>query len=154
MWQLIWVYTVCSGLSVQILRYIFFFYFHFVVLLGTLTNTKNMIVSSGQKLTLSSQTRTATFSNNDYTFVSAPGEYSFTLFTVTDNAEVTFEETEYQISFYTLEQHYGSKLKGKNLNIAATYLILHPGSTLDMTGMGFPNEEGPGKGKMVCIVID
>ena len=121
---------------------------------GTLTNIKNLIISSGQKLSLSSQTKTSTFSNNVRTYMSPPGEYSFTLFTIKDNAEVTLEETGRQINFHTLEQHYGSKLFGKNLDIATTYFILHPGSMLYMTGAGFPAEDGPGKGKVVCKVID
>ena len=40
-------------------------------------------------------------------------------------------------------------LFGKNLDIAASKLILHPGSTLNMTGAGFEAEEGPGAGQLV-----
>ena len=118
---------------------------------GTLTNIQNLIIASYQKLTLSSQTKTATFSKNEYTYKSEPGAYSFTMFTLKDNAEVLLEETGSQINFHTLELHYGSKLVSKNLDIAASKLILHPGSTLDMTGKGFSAGEGPGPGKVVGI---
>lgn len=114
-----------------------------------MTNIKNLIVSSGQKVTLSSQTKTSTFSNNQRTYESLPGQYSFSQFTIKDNAEVTLAETGHQINFNTLEQNYGSKLFGKNLDIAASKLILHPGSTLNMTGSGFAADQGPGKGQVV-----
>ena len=120
---------------------------------GMLTNIKNLVVASFQKLTLSSQTKTAFYSKNDYTYKSEPGEYSFTLFTLKDNSEVLLEETGKELSFHTLELHYGSKLISKNLHIAASKLILHPGSTLDMTGQGFSTGEGPGSGMVVGIAV-
>ena len=123
----------------------------FCFVLGTLTNIQNLIVAAFQKLTLSSQTKTATFSSNQYTIKSEPGAYSFSMFTLKDNSEVLLEETGSQLNFNTLELHYGSKLVSKNLDIAASKLILHPGSTLDMTGQGFSTGEGQGPGKVVGI---
>ena len=116
---------------------------------GTLTNIKNLIVSSGQKVTLSSQTKTSIFNNNQRTYESLPGQYSFSQFTIKDNAEVTLEETGHQINFNTFEQNYGSVLFGKNLDIAASTLTLHPGSTLNMTGAGYSADQGPGTGQLV-----
>ena len=111
----------------------------------------NVIVASGQKVVFSSETKTAIHSNSQYTYKSEPGAYSFSLFVLKDHAEVTLEETGKQISFNTLEQHYGSTLTAKNLYMSAKYLILHPGSILDMTGMGYQAAEGPGQGSVVCI---
>ena len=119
---------------------------------GTLTNIRTLVVGSGQKLTLSSNLKTATFSNNKYTLISEPGAYTFTQLTVKYNAETIFEETPHQISFYRIELNYGATLVGKNLNLAANFFDAHPGSTLNMTGMGFAAEEGPGKGRTVCLL--
>ena len=134
----------CYGLS---------FFVTLTFFAGTLTNIKNLIVASSQKVTLSSQTKTSTFSNNQRTYESLPGQYSFSQFTIKDNAEVTLEETGHQINFNTLEQNYGSRLVGKNLDIAASKLILNPGSTLDMTGQGYTAGLGPGQGQVVCTIF-
>lgn len=115
---------------------------------GTLTNINSLIVSSGQKATFSSVTRTATYNNGVFTAQEA-GAYRFASFTIKDYATVTFETTGKVLQLTILELHYGSTLKGERILLQSNEITLQPGSTIDLSGGGHAAENGPGKGAQV-----
>ncbi|WAR26297.1 TENX-like protein [Mya arenaria] len=120
---------------------------------GILSNIQNLIISSYQKVTLSANARTGVCcdSAGQHTSLTEKGEYSFSKFTLESFAEVVFEKDPSSlkgIQFVELELQYGAVLRGESLDIKATSLLLHPGSTLTLNGGGYMAESGPGAGAM------
>ncbi|KAK3576663.1 hypothetical protein CHS0354_004948 [Potamilus streckersoni] len=116
---------------------------------GTLTNIRDLIISSHQEATFSAKTKTASFANGKYTYRSLPGAYRFSTFTIKDHAKVKFEATGQLQQLGKLELHYRAVLFGEKLLLWSNYIIIHPGSVMNLTGRGHPASTGPGHGQMV-----
>jgi len=81
-------------------------------------------------------------------------KYCQILFNYVVPIQVVFEKatTELKgIQFVELELQYGSVLRGASLDITATTLLLHPGSTLTLSGGGYTAMTGPGAGALVGV---
>ena len=71
-----------------------------------------------------------------------------------DHAVVEFEASDKTLSLSYLELSYGAVLYGERLAMTSNEILLHPGSTLNLTGGGHGHEEGLGHGTQVLGLID
>ena len=115
-----------------------------------LTNILHIIIAPYQVAKFSEVTRTATFIDGSYVEKSLPGAYKFTSFILMDHAQVQFAPSDAELALTHLELHYGSVLYAWKLVCVSNNIILHPGSTMDLTGGGFIHETGPGAGAAIA----
>ncbi|KAL5010959.1 hypothetical protein ScPMuIL_013264 [Solemya velum] len=116
------------------------------VIEGILTNIAHLTIPPYKNVIFSSNARTAKFVGGVYEYKFEKGQYKFTSFSIRDHATVRFETTGNTLELGTLDLHYGSVLFGEELDLECNYISLHPGSTLDLVGGGFPSGVGPGHG--------
>lgn len=66
---------------------------------------------------------------------------------------VQFESTGKVLTLGTLEIDCGAVLNSQTLLLQSNNIILHPGSTLDLSGEGHTAGQGPGAGSTVSACI-
>ena len=116
-----------------------------------------MIIASNQQVTMSSVGRTALYVDGNYTYISEPGAYKLASLTLKDHATVNFQKSSVKnltdpISIGTLELNYGGVVNAAILHLVGNELILHAGSTIQLSGGGDGAAEGQGAGKTVSGV--
>lgn len=118
---------------------------------GMLTNVRDMVIAPYQQAAFSTKTKTASYRNGAYQFITESGAYRFATFVIQDHATVKFQATGNVLSLGFLELHYGAVLYGERLLLESNDVILHPGSVMNLTGGGYAAGTGPGAGSMVGI---
>ena len=118
-----------------------------------------MIIASNQQVTMSSVGRTALYVDGNYTYISEPGAYKLASLTLKDHATVNFQKSSVKnltdpISIGTLELNYGGVVNAAILHLVGNELILHAGSTIQLSGGGDGAAEGQGAGKTVSVDLE
>ncbi len=116
-----------------------------------------MIIAPNQKVTMSSVGRTALYVDGNYTYISEPGAYKLASLTVKDQATVNFQKPADRnsvnpVSIGTLELSYGGVVNTAIFHLVGNEVILHAGSTIQMSGGGDVAGQGKGAGNQVSVL--
>lgn len=117
------------------------------VLAGQITGVEDMMVRSGSVLFLSTAT-TALIENRDYTMVTSPGNFTFAILRIMAGARAEFRDIT-GVCVVTIAEFYvkyKSLLLMNFVQIYSSYGHIESQGELNMDGVGYGPETGPGAG--------
>ena len=118
------------------------------VIEGMITGVHRLFVSSGAVIDFTSTTQTALVENSTYVFVSQPGNLSFAYVVVKRKGDVEFRRvTDFlRLNCDEVTVKYDGIMRINHGEIFTSYGWLDSKGVINMDGVGFPAEQGPGAG--------
>ena len=118
------------------------------VLAGQITGVEEMMIRGGSDVIFMSTATTALIENRKYTMVTEPGNFTFSILRVMAYSKAEFRDIGIPMSLTVAEFYvkYEGLLLMNFVLINSTYAHLESGGELNMDGIAFGPEEGPGNG--------
>lgn len=120
------------------------------VISGIITNVEHLIITENANVIFYGTAQTALIENQQYTYTTDPGNFTFSLFTV-ERGSVKFAQLIHtlRIEVAELKVKYLGKMIMNDADIIARLFVLESGGVFNADGTGHGSEEGPGAGQNV-----
>ena len=118
------------------------------VLAGQITNVEDMNIRGGADVVFMSTATTALIENREYTMVTLPGNFTFSILRVMAYSKAEFRDIGVPMSLTVAEFYvkYKGLLLMNYVMINSTYAHVESGGEFNMDGIAHGPEEGPGAG--------